>query len=247
MATYGVILLSGGLDSTTVAAHAREATDHLSALTFHYGQSHSKEVACAQEIARLMGIQHHLLDISFFGKVAWYSALTSPDRFPVPESRSVQQMGVSIPITYVPLRNTFFLSLGAAFLESQVLYSIEVEEADPKGLEASLFMAPNAIDYSGYPDCRPEYFEKMSDALAYGSKLWTEYQVPIRVETPIIHMSKSEIVKMGIKLRAPLEFTWSCYHGGPVPCGKCDSCLLRAKGFRDAGLADPALERLGEV
>ena len=86
----------------------------------------------------------------------------------------------------------------------------------------------------------------MSDALAYGSKLWTEYQVPIRVETPIIHMSKSEIVNMGIKLGAPLEFTWSCYHGGPVPCGKCDSCLLRAKGFRDAGVLDPALERLRE-
>ena len=247
MPTYGVILLSGGLDSTTVAAHAQKATDHLSALTFHYGQSHSKEVECAQEIARLMGIQHHLLDISFFGKVAWYSALTSPDRFPVPESRSVPQMGVSIPITYVPLRNTFFLSLGAAFLESQVLYAIEVESVDPKAMEASLFMASNAIDYSGYPDCRPEYFEKMSDALGYGSKLWTEYQVPIRVETPIIHMSKSEIVKMGIKLRAPLELTWSCYQGDPVPCGACDSCLLRAKGFRDAGLVDPALERLREA
>ena len=247
MATYGVTLLSGGLDSTTVTAHAQEATDHLSALTFHYGQSHSKEVACAQEIARLMGIQHHLLDISFFGKVAWYSALTSPERFPVPESRSVQQVGVSIPITYVPLRNTFFLALGAAFLESQVLYAIEVEAVDPKALEASLFMAPNAIDYSGYPDCRPEYFERMSEALAYGSKLWTEYQVPIQVETPIIHMSKSEIVEMGLKLRAPLEFTWSCYQGGLVPCGKCDSCLLRATGFREAGMPDPALNRLGEA
>ena len=229
-----------------MAAHAQRATDHLSALTFHYGQSHSKEVVCAQEIAQLMGIQHHLLDISFFGKVAWYSALTSPDRFPVPENQSVQQMGVSIPITYVPLRNTFFLALGAAFLESQVLYALEVEGMSPEDVGAALFMAPNAIDYSGYPDCRPEYFEKMSDALAYGSKLWTEYQVPIRVETPIIHMSKSEIVNMGIKLGAPLEFTWSCYHGGPVPCGKCDSCLLRAKGFRDAGVLDPALERLRE-
>ncbi len=160
----------------------------------------------------------------------------------MPESRPVQQMGVSIPITYVPLRNTFFLALGAAFLESQVLYAIEVEAVDPKGQEATLFMAPNAIDYSGYPDCRPEYFEKMGDALAYGSKLWTEYQVPIRVETPIIHMSKREIVKMGIKLGAPLEFTWSCYHGGSVPCGMCDSCLLRAKGFQDAGVLDPALD-----
>jgi 7-cyano-7-deazaguanine synthase len=247
MISYGVTLLSGGMDSTTVTAHARKVTDHVTALTFHYGQTHSKEVECAKEIAGLMGIQHQLLDISFFAKVAWYSALTSPDRFPMPQDRAVEQMGVSIPITYVPLRNTFFLALAAAFLESQVLCALEVEGVPQGDVEARIYMAPNAIDYSGYPDCRPEYFQKMGDALAYGSKLWTQYHVPMSVETPIIHMSKRDIVKLGTELNAPLERTWSCYHAGPTPCGRCDSCVLRAKGFREAGVPDPSLVRLGEA
>ena len=116
MVSFGVSLLSGGLDSTTVTAYARQKTDHLTALTFHYGQSHSKEVDCAGEIAAILGVPQRLLDISFFGDVAWYSALTSPDLFPVPENRSTESMGASIPITYVPLRNTFFLALASAFL-----------------------------------------------------------------------------------------------------------------------------------
>ena len=240
-------LLSGGLDSTTVTVHARGVTDDLTALTFQYGQTHSKEVDCAQTIAEILGIRHRLLDISFFREVAWYSALTDPARFPIPQDRTPGQMGVSIPITYVPLRNTIFLALAAAFLESQLLHAIEVENVDPKGVEASLFMAPNAIDYSGYPDCRPEYFEKMAEALGYGSKLWTQYQVPIRVETPIIQMSKAEIVGMALDLEAPLEHTWSCYHGGTAPCGGCDSCVLRAKGFQEAGQPDPLLQRPGQV
>lgn len=244
---YGVSLLSGGLDSTSVTAHALKVTDDLTALTFYYGQSHSKEVDCAKEIAEALGIKLHLLDISFFRDVAWYSALTNPDRFPIPEDRLVQQMGASIPITYVPLRNTFFLALAAAFLESHLLHAIEMDGVDHKEVEATLFMAPNAIDYSGYPDCRPEYFEKMAEALGYGSKVWTEYQVPIQVKTPIIHMSKAEIVKFGMELNAPLELTWSCYQGGKVPCGACDSCILRAKGFQEAGIQDPLLQRLGVV
>ena len=247
MVSFGVSLLSGGLDSTTVTAYAHQNTDHLTALTFHYGQTHSKEVDCAVEIAAILGVPHRLLDISFFGDVAWYSALTSPDLFPVPENRSTESMGASIPITYVPLRNTFFLALASAFLESQVLHALEVEGVSQEGLEARVFMAPNAIDYSGYPDCRPEYFEKIADALACGSKLGTQYQIPIRVETPIIQMSKAEIVKLGVRLNAPLEYTWSCYLGGDIPCGKCDSCLLRAKGFQEAGVPDPSLVRLGVV
>ncbi len=241
MPNYAVTLLSGGLDSTTVAVQALQESNNLSAITFHYGQSHSKEVDCAQEIAGVLGIQHQLLDISFLGQVAWYSALTNPDRFPVPENRSLDQMGTSIPITYVPLRNTIFLSLAAAYLESRVLYAIEKDDVSPDEVEAQLYMAPNAIDYSGYPDCRPEYFEKMTDTLDYGSKLWTEYKIPIQVKTPIIELSKMEIVKLGLRLKAPLELTWSCYQGGEAPCGSCDSCLLRAKGFDEAGVPDPAL------
>ena len=247
MVSYGVTLLSGGLDSTTVAALARSQTGHLTALTFHYGQAHSKEVDCAAEIAGIMGIPMELLDISFFGRVAWYSALTNPERFPIPGDRTTAQMGASIPITYVPLRNTFFLALAASYLESQVLYSIEHEGLDPAGLRANIYMAPNAIDYSGYPDCRPEYFKKIAEGLAYGSKLWAEYGVAFSVETPIIHMSKREIVQLGVQLNAPLEYTWSCYEGGDYPCSSCDSCLLRAKGFAEAGVPDPALVRLGRV
>ncbi len=190
---YGLSLLSGGLDSSTVTAYALRHTDDLTAITFQYGQSHSKEVDCAKAIAEVLGLRHQLLDIAFLRDVAWYSALTNPDRFPVPEHRPLEQMGASIPITYVPLRNTIFLSLASAYLESHILHAIEVEGVDPEEVQASLFMAPNAIDYSGYPDCRPEYFAQMAEALRYGSKMWTEYGVPVQVETPIIEMSKARL------------------------------------------------------
>ena len=241
MPSYGVSLLSGGLDSTTVTALAKSKTDHLTALTFHYGQSHSKEVDCAAEVARSLGVTQELLDISFLGKVAWYSALTNPEQFPMPEDREASRMGNSIPITYVPLRNTIFLSLAAASLESQVLYAIEIEHVLPEDIQAYIYMAPNAIDYSGYPDCRPEFFQKMGESLGYGSKLWTEYHVPLQIEIPIIEMSKADIVRLAMELEAPLELTWSCYQGGEIPCGRCDSCILRASGFRAAGYPDPAV------
>ncbi len=241
MPSYGVSLLSGGLDSTTVTALAKGKTDHLTALTFHYGQSHSKEVDCAAEVARSLGVTQELLDISFLGKVAWYSALTNPEQFPMPEDREASRMGNSIPITYVPLRNTIFLSLAAASLESQVLYAIEIEHVLPEDVQAYIYMAPNAIDYSGYPDCRPEFFQKMGESLGYGSKLWTEYHVPLQIEIPIIEMSKADIVRLAMELEAPLELTWSCYQGGEIPCGRCDSCILRASGFRAAGYPDPAV------
>ncbi|HIB11170.1 MAG TPA: 7-cyano-7-deazaguanine synthase QueC [Dehalococcoidia bacterium] len=241
MPSYGVSLLSGGLDSTTVTALAKGKTDHLTALTFHYGQSHSKEVDCAAEVARSLGVTQELLDISFLGKVAWYSALTNPEQFPMPEDREASRMGNSIPITYVPLRNTIFLSLAAASLESQVLYAIEIEHVLPEDVQAYIYMAPNAIDYSGYPDCRPEFFQKMGESLGYGSKLWTEYHVPLQIEIPIIEMSKADIVRLAMELEAPLELTWSCYQGGEIPCGRCDSCILRASGFSAAGYPDPAV------
>ena len=241
MPSYGVSLLSGGLDSTTVTALAKSKTDHLTALTFHYGQSHSKEVDCAAEVARSLGVTQELLDISFLGKVAWYSALTNPEQFPMPENREASRMGNSIPITYVPLRNTIFVALAAASLESQVLYAIEIEHVLPEDIQAYIYMAPNAIDYSGYPDCRPEFFQKMGESLGYGSKLWTEYHVPLQIEIPIIEMSKTDIVRLAMVLEAPLELTWSCYQGGEIPCGRCDSCILRASGFRGAGYPDPTV------
>ncbi len=254
MSSIGVTLLSGGLDSTTVTAYARGRVQRLTALTFHYGQVHSQEIQCAEKVARLLNISHQVVDISSYAKVAWYSSLTSPERYSTPQDRAINDMnsgpddpGTAIPITYVPLRNTFFLTMAGALLESLALEAIEVQGVAPTSLEAHIYIAPNAIDYSGYPDCRPEFYEKVRDTLMSGSKLWTQYQVPIQIDTPIIHLSKAQIVEMGMAIKAPLEHTWSCYQGGEFPCGHCDSCILRAKGFAEAGYDDPLLVRLGKT
>lgn len=247
MTTFGLSLLSGGLDSTTVTAYAKGQVDRLTALTFHYGQTHSKEVDCAKRVASALGVEHVLVDIGFLGQVAWHSALTRPDLFPIPKGRSAKEIGFGVPITYVPLRNTIFLALAAAHLESTALHAIESEGMKPERVQARIYMAPNAIDYSGYPDCRPEFFVQAAETLRLGSKLWTQYKVGFEVETPIIRMGKADIVKMAVRLGAPLEQTWSCYEGGAVPCGACDSCLLRAKGFAGAGVADPLLTRTGRT
>lgn len=244
MKKVGVILLSGGLDSTTVAAYAQKQGYELKAMTFHYGQKHSKELESAKKVAELMVIKQEVIDISFFRKLAWYSALTKSKDFDIPKQRDVEEMAMSIPITYVPLRNTFFITIAAAFLESEVLSLIEKVKVDPSELDASIFIATNAIDYSGYPDCRPEYYKKMAEALLYGSKLGVQYKKQINIRVPIISKSKVEIIKLAMELKAPLEYTWSCYEGEEVPCGKCDSCILRARGFAEAGCEDPLIVRL---
>jgi 7-cyano-7-deazaguanine synthase len=142
------------------------------------------------------------------------------------------------------MRNTVFLTLAAALLESRVLRLIEDGKTGPNEVSASIFIAANAVDYSGYPDCRPEYFDAMRRALFEGSKLAKQYGVSMDIETPVLRMTKAEIVKLAVRLGAPLEHTWSCYEGEEIPCGACDSCLLRAKGFAEAGIKDPLLERL---
>ena len=237
---FGVVLLSGGLDSTTVAAVAKGEGYELLAVTVHYGQVHRREILAAEAVAKALGIEQRVVDVSFFRDLAWYSALTQPERFGLPGDRTVEQIGVEIPITYVPLRNTFFLTLSAALLESQALHAIEVEGARPEDVEVTLFIAANAIDYSGYPDCRPEFYAAAAETLRLGSKLGTQYGVAFRIETPLIDKSKAEIVRLALWANAPLAETWSCYEGGDEPCGRCDSCLLRAKGFAEAGIADPA-------
>ena len=128
-----------------------------------------------------------------------------------------------------------------------MLHAIEVEGVDASEAAASVYMAPNALDYSGYPDCRPEFYEAVRRTLELGSKLWTEYGVPIGIETPIIDLTKAEIAALGTRLGAPLEHTWSCYEGGEAPCGSCDSCILRARGFAEAGIPDPLLVSLGRA
>ena len=241
MSSHGVSLLSGGMDSATVTAFAMEHVDSLTALTFRYGQTHAREVVAAGEIAAELGIAHRIVDISFMGEVAWYSALTSPGRFPVPDGRTGEEIGFGVPITYVPLRNTIFLALAAALAESEALSAIEQGGEDPACTEAVVYLAPNAIDYSGYPDCRPEFFSQAVETINMGSKLATEHGVRIRVETPIIEMTKAEIVQLAMRLGIRLEATWSCYRGGDEPCKECESCGLRARGFAEAGIADPAL------
>lgn len=239
-----VVLLSGGLDSTTVATLARQRGYDVTAVTVQYGQVHRREVLAAEAVAKALGVRQRLVDVSFFGDLAWYSALTHPERYAVPEASP--PLGVTgptrdVPITYVPLRNTLLLALGAALLESQALHAIEVEGVLPAAIEAALFIAANAVDYSGYPDCRPEYYTAAVETLRLGSKLGTQYGVPFRIETPLIDLSKAGIIRLAVVVSAPLEHTWSCYEGGERPCGRCDSCRIRARGFAEVGLPDPAL------
>lgn len=240
----GVILLSGGLDSTTTAAYAKSSGYQVHAITVHYGQTLSKEIRSAQEVAKRLGIKHKIVDISPYKEIAWYSALTHPEMFEVPKGRSEEEMATTIPITYVPLRNTFFIVLAAAYLESEILHKIEKEDIKSEDIVARIFIAANVLDYSGYPDCRPEFYEKINELMKLASKVGTQYGVEMKIETPLLYKGKKDIVELGAKLRAPLAWTWSCYEGGEFPCGKCDSCLLRAKGFEEAGVLDPLLERL---
>jgi 7-cyano-7-deazaguanine synthase len=243
MRKLGLVLLSGGLDSATVAAYAKAAGYELVALTFDYGQRHCWELEAAKRVARILEMQHEVVDLAVMKKLSWYSALTAGG-LDVPKDRTMGDQTQDIPATYVPLRNSVFLTLGAALLESRILSLIEAGGIEPKEISASVFIAANAVDYSGYPDCRPEYFEAMQLALVEGSKLGKQYGVTITIETPVLHMTKAEIVKLGVELGAPLEHTWSCYEGGDVPCVSCDSCLLRARGFAGAAIKDPLLERL---
>jgi 7-cyano-7-deazaguanine synthase len=241
--SFGVSLLSGGLDSTIVTSYAVREIECLNAVTFKYGQTHVKEIDCAKNITTVLKINHKVIDISFVQNLSWYSSLTNPDDFKAPTKRSEKEIGENIPITYVPLRNTIFISLAAAALESNVLNAIENKKLDPSTISAKLFMAPNAIDYSGYPDCRPEFFKSAINTINLGSKLSTEYDVHIEIVTPIIDKTKAEIIQLGMKLHSPIELTWSCYDGGQKPCNQCDSCILRARGFAELGIKDPSFKR----
>ena len=244
MFKVAVVLLSGGMDSSTTAAYAKSKGYEVHAITIDYGQKLRKEIEYAKIIAEKLGINHKIINAPYFKEVAWYSALTYPELFDIPKGRDEKEMEKDIPITYVPLRNTFFIVLAAAYLESFVLHKIEKEKVDPKNVDAKIFIAANYLDYSGYPDCRPEFYQKINSLLKFASKLGTEYGVEMKIETPLLFKNKKEIVELGIELNVPFEWTWSCYEGGEVPCGKCDSCLLREKGFREAGVEDPLLVRL---
>ncbi len=218
-----VVLLSGGLDSSTVLAIAAERGYELYALSFRYGQRHARELEAAQAMGRHFGVRDHKvcdIDLRLFGG----SALTS-DEIAVPLDRDEQAMGAGIPSTYVPGRNLIFLSFATAYAE--------VVGAD------DIFLGINAIDYSGYPDCRPEFLEAFARTANLATKAGTEDGRTLRFHAPLIYMTKADIVSEGTRLGVPWEQTWSCYLGGEKACGKCDSCQLRLKGFAEAGLRDP--------
>lgn len=217
-----VVLLSGGLDSTTTLAYALSKGYEVIPLTVCYGQRHSRELQSAKAVVAHYGLKSHIvlnLDLGFMRT----SALTSP-QVAVPLHEGTEDIGKEIPVTYVPARNIIMLSIAAGLCETE-------------GGEA-IFIGANAIDYSGYPDCRPEFFQAFQEVLRVGTKAGVEGR-PVRIEAPILRMTKSEIVTLGKRLHAPLELTWSCYQGGERACGHCESCLLRLKGFQEAGYEDP--------
>jgi len=223
-----VVLLSGGLDSTTVAAMAKQQGFSVYALSFDYGQNHRIELDFAARVAAAQGVARHAIvkvDLRSFGG----SALTTDT--PVPKHRTAEDMGHGIPVTYVPARNTVFLSLALAWAETLGATDI--------------FLGVNALDYSGYPDCRPEFiaaFERMANL---ATKMGTDDGQRITIHTPLIAMTKKQIVEAGLALGIDYGLTVTCYDPGASgeACGACDACLLRLKGFAEAGVADPARYR----
>ncbi|MGE4274773.1 MAG: 7-cyano-7-deazaguanine synthase QueC [Candidatus Methanomethylophilaceae archaeon] len=215
-----VALLSGGLDSTTVLAMALEAADSVTALSFVYGQRHGRELDSARAVAAHYGVEHVVttLDLGMFD-----SSLTRWDQ-DIPTERETGRMADEIPSTYVPARNLIMLSVAAGLCES-----IGADR---------IYIGANAVDYSGYPDCRPSFFQAFEEVLRQGTKSGVNGR-PISVATPILSWSKAEIVREATRLQAPLHLTWSCYAGGEKACGRCDSCRLRLKGFQEAGVEDP--------
>ena len=220
-----VILLSGGLDSATTLAIAKAEGFEVFAISFRYGQRHRIELAAAAKVAAAAGAREHRvveIDLSQFGG----SALTSD--LAVPKQRTADEMAAGIPITYVPARNTVFLSLALAWAE--VLGASDI------------YIGVNAIDYSGYPDCRPEYIAAYERLANLATKAGVEGTSRFRIHTPLIAMTKAEIIRQGLKLGVDYSLTTSCYSPDAATgaaCGACDSCLLRLAGFRDAGVADP--------
>jgi len=224
-----VVLLSGGIDSTTTVAIARDEGYDVYAMSFRYGQRHKIELKCAADVATALGVKKHtVVDINL--RIFGASALTAD--IDVPKDRSDAEMGGGIPITYVPARNTIFLSYALAWTE--------VLAAD------TVFMGVNAIDYSGYPDCRPEYIYAYQTMANLATQTGVEGKTKLTIRTPLIDKTKAEILQIGVALGVDYSLTLSCYDPDMdgSACGGCDSCLLRKKGFEEAGLFDPTRYRL---
>jgi len=223
-AEKAVVLSSGGIDSTTVMAIVRDKGYDLYSLSFFYGQRHAFELKAAKAVAACFKAKKHMIINIDLGRVGG-SALT--DNIEVPKSRDEKTMSASIPVTYVPARNTIFLSYALAWAEV---------------LQCSrIFIGVNAVDYSGYPDCRPEYIQSFERMANLATKATVEGKMRIAIEAPLIHLSKGEIISLGTNLGVDYSITHSCYDPSPegLACGYCDSCLLRKKGFIEAGIKDP--------
>lgn len=223
-----VVLLSGGLDSTTTLAIAQSKGFEVYALSFRYGQRHEAELDAAARIARAARVAQHVIaqiDLRAFGG----SALTSD--IPVPKGRKPEEMGDQIPVTYVPARNTIFLSFALAWAE--VLGASDV------------FIGVNALDYSGYPDCRPEYIEAYERMANLATRAGVEGSQRLKIHTPLIHLSKAEIIRKGLALHVDYALTCTCYDpsSNGEGCGRCDACVLRLRGFAENNLKDPARYR----
>lgn len=211
--TKAVVLLSGGLDSATVLYHAQAKNFETHCLIFDYGQRHRKEILAAKKIAKLSGSSFELVQIG----LPWKGSALLDQAINVPKHRRLNEK--NIPVTYVPARNIIFLSFAASYAEA-----IHAKH---------IFIGANAVDYSGYPDCRPRFIKSFQDMLAQGLKTGVQGKI-IKVQTPLIHLSKAQIIRKALKLGVPLDLTWSCYQGLRHPCGVCDSCRLRDQGFKDA-------------
>jgi 7-cyano-7-deazaguanine synthase len=222
-----VVLLSGGLDSATALAIAQHEGFAVHAISFRYGQRHVFELACARQLAQRAGVQQHIVaefDLRVFGG----SALTSAG-IEVPKGRAIADMSNDIPVTYVPARNTIFLSFALAFAET---------------LNCSdIFIGVNALDYSGYPDCRPEYIEAYARMANVATRAGVEGRQRMTIHTPLIHLTKGQIIRRGLELGVDYSLTSTCYDPSPdgKACGRCDACVLRLKGFAENGIPDPAL------
>jgi 7-cyano-7-deazaguanine synthase len=216
--------LSGGVDSSTAAAIAKKDGFQIHPLSFRYGQRHEREIEAAKRVAAFLGAQEHLI-MDFNLRAIGGSALT--DEIEVPKGRSPTEISQSIPITYVPARNTIFLSFALALAEK-----IAAED---------IFFGANQLDYSGYPDCREEYIRAFENMANLATKTGVEGTSKMTIHTPLIRMTKREIIKKGVELGLDYSLTWSCYDPTRegLACGLCDSCQLRLKGFKEAGLEDP--------
>ncbi|MFT9848136.1 7-cyano-7-deazaguanine synthase QueC [Aneurinibacillus sp. REN35] len=228
MKRKAVVVLSGGLDSTTCMGIAQAAGYELYPLTFYYGQRHNREVEMAKKVAAFYdAFDHRIVTLDFLRQIGGSALTDTKIQVPVGENAAGEE---DIPSTYVPARNMIFLSLAAAYAETV-------------GAEA-VYIGVSAVDYSGYPDCRPEFIHSMNETIQLATKAGVA-GTGIRIEAPLAHLSKKETVEWGLTLKVPYELSTSCYQGGDEACGECDSCRLRLKGFAEAGAKDPILYKKG--